>query len=245
MNKLHWIFLALITVIVTPSCFIDVDDDDGFLGCVKGRGDLVTEELSLPDFNGIDLNLPAKVYVKYGPFQEVIVEGKQNIIDELEFDVRNGIWEIETDRCVNNIGDMKFFITLPDVALLRISGSGEIISENVLEVADIELLISGSGNMDIALETEYIDARISGSGNMRLQGVADELHFVISGSGNLRAFDLETRLADIIISGSGDADVTVIESLFVKISGSGDVRYRGFPVIDANISGSGRLINAN
>jgi len=33
--------------------------------------------------------------------------------------------------------------------------------------------------------------------------------------------------------------------LDVKISGSGDVRYKGTPSLDINISGSGRVVDAN
>ena len=51
--------------------------------------------------------------------------------------------------------------------------------------------------------------------------------------------------ADVTISGSGDAEVTVSDDLDVKITGSGDVYYKGNPDLDVNITGSGEVINAN
>ncbi len=246
MNKqLSWLMLALAGMFTVSGCFINADDDDGLFNCVDGNGPVVTETISLPSFSGINLEISAQVFIKQGPVQEVVVEGKGNIIDELERDVSNGIWEIETDRCVRDIGDLKIFITLPDISSLRVDGSGDIISENTLVVNDVDLRISGSGNIDVAMEADDIDANISGSGRITLEGSADELEFRISGSGDLHAFDMPCRTADLNISGSGDAEVRVSDQLDVRISGSGDVFYKGNPTLNVQITGSGQVINAN
>ncbi|GJM36238.1 MAG: DUF2807 domain-containing protein [Saprospiraceae bacterium] len=242
MNKLKWIFLTtLLTSMTMSSCFIDVNDDNGFFNCEDGDGPMVNATLDVTGFRGVDLDIPIKVFITQGPDFDVVVEGKQNIIDELELDVSNGVWDIKTDHCVRDIGDMKIFITMPEVDFLGISGSGSIVSTGVLLVDDIELKISGSGELDVEVEADDIDGRVSGSGTMRLFGFADQLDYRVSGSGDLKAFDLEVRKADIQISGSGDAEVFVTELLEVRISGSGDVIYLGNPTIDASISGSGEV----
>lgn len=245
--RLSLIALLSATILLfVPGCFLDFDDDDDFFGCVNGDGAIVSEEISLRDFDGIELKISADVYIRQGAEQKVIIEGQRNIIDEIERDVDNGIWRIDTDRCVRyDNDDLRIYITIPDITLLRISGSGDIISENTLVTDDIELTISGSGTIDAALDSDDINAKISGSGDMILEGRADVLTFTISGSGDLHAFNLQLRAANITISGSGDADVRVSDELDVRISGSGDVSYKGNPQIDANISGSGRVINAN
>ena len=245
MSKLKWILFALAAVMVMPSCFIDIDDDDSFFGCVNGEGPIVSENLDLPSFTGVELSISGTVFIKQGPDQEVVIEGQQNIIDEIELDVRNGIWEIETRGCVRNLDELNVFITIPDIRFLKISGSGRIISENVLIVNDIEMHISGSGDMDIGLEADDIESKISGSGTIFMEGLADELDLMISGSGDYRAFDLESRIAFIEIRGSGSAEVTVTEELNVKISGSGDVLYKGNPSLNVEITGSGQVIDAN
>ena len=152
MLKFKWMFMALGMAVTVSSCFIDIDDDDGLFGCVDGDGQIVTETLDLDEFTGINLNLPIEVILSQGDVQEVIVEGKQNIIDELELDVRNRIWDIETKDCVRNIGNMKIFITIPEITDLAIAGSGEIFGDNIFLVGDVELMIAGSGNMDLAME---------------------------------------------------------------------------------------------
>ncbi len=244
-RKLSWLMLAIAGIFTINGCFIDVDDDDGFFNCVDGSGPVVTETINVPNFTGISLEISATVLISQGPVQEVVVEGKGNIIDELELDVNNGVWEIDTDRCVRDIGDLKIFITVPDLSVLKISGSGDIISENTFVIGDIEMNISGSGTMDVEMEADDIDAAISGSGELFLSGSADELKCRISGSGDLRAFNMQCRIAELNISGSGDAEVRVSDNLDVRISGSGDVFYKGNPTLNVQISGSGSVVDSN
>ena len=245
MRKLKLFFIAMTCVSIMTGCFIDVDDDDGFFGCTDGEGPIISEELNLDPFTGIELSINASVFVTQGPIQSVFVEGQQNIIDEIDRSVRNGIWEIELDDCVRNMEPLKVTITIPNVTSLRISGSGELVSENVLVIDDIDLNISGSGDMDIAMEADDIESRISGSGTIIMEGVADDIDLEISGSGDYRAFNLEANRANVEIRGSGDAEVFVRDELDVKISGSGDVLYKGNPSIDVEITGSGEVIDAN
>lgn len=247
MKNFKWSFLmiALGISILAPACFIDIDDDDNFFGCVDGSGPMVSVDLDLPTFDAIHYSLPGKVFITQSPVQSVRVEAKQNIIDELELNVSNGVWRIDTDRCVKDIDDFKVFINMAEVTELNISGSGDIISENFLTVTDIILRISGSGDMDLGLDADDIETDIPGSGDIDLEGTGDSLDSRISGSGDIRAFNLEVNRAKFNISGSGDAEITVFDDLDVRISGSGDVKYKGNPSVDVDITGSGRVVDAN
>ncbi|MEM1320347.1 MAG: head GIN domain-containing protein [Bacteroidota bacterium] len=246
MSKLNWLFLFLLTALLASGCYFDDDDsNDGFLDCESGQGGIITEELNLNDFNSIELRINAEVRITQGSPQRVVVEGQENIIDLIELDVQNDNWEIEFDRCVRRSEDLKFFITIPDIRSLHVSGSGLIFGENTFVSEDLILRISGSGDIDLAVDTEDIDSRISGSGRVILEGNCEEFEFKVSGSGDYEAFGLQALEGEVDISGSGDADVRVEEILDVDISGSGDVRYKGRPILNVNISGSGRVIDAN
>lgn len=247
MKNFKWSFLmlALGISLLTPACFIDIDDDDNFFGCVNGNGPIISVDLDMPPIDAIQLTMSGQVFITQGPVQSVRVEAKQNIIDELELNVSNGLWRIDTDRCVRDVDDFKVFITMTDVTELSLFGSGDIISENFLVVNDILLQINGSGDMDLGLDADDIEANITGSGNMLLEGNGDSLDARITGSGDVRAFNLEVNRAKFDIAGSGDAEITVINELDVRISGSGDVKYKGNPSVDVAISGSGRVVDAN
>lgn len=235
-------FLTLLFGLNYSSCFIDNDD---FWNCERGNGPIIEQELFLADFSAIDLDIPADVCITQGAEQVVIVEGEQNIINELDLDIDNGRWEIDFDDCVRDYEGLKIFITLPFYDELRVSGSGLIFSNDIIAMDKIELRVSGSGDIDVALDVEEVDSRIIGSGGIKLEGVADYAEHEINGSGDLRAFDLITGDTEIKIRGSGSAEVFAEERLDVKITGSGDVFYRGNPRLRIDISGSGDVIDAN
>ncbi len=245
MKQVKWIFLSLITALSVSSCFIDIDDEPGDSGCLRGQGAIITEELQLNRIDAIDLKLPATVYLRQGDEQRVIVEGQPNIIDYLERTVKGGLWELETDRCISEMEDLRIFITVPEVTAVSISGSGQIVGESMLTVDDLDIGISGSGDISLQFMADDVHTSISGSGNLRLDGEADEIVFQLSGSGDLQAFGLKARKGKVNISGSGDAEVHITEELSIVISGSGDVLYHGSPSLNVSISGSGEVVDAN
>lgn len=246
MNYLKAMILALLFGVFTlGGCFIDINDDGGIFNCVDGDGPWETRTLDIETFKSVKLSMSLDVYITQGDEFSVEVEGKADIIDELELDVHGNTWEIETDRCVRDIGNMKVYITMPDIESLSIPGSGDIFGENEFVVDDIELRISGSGDMDLVLDAENVDATIPGSGEIWLEGSSQILDLHISGSGDFNGFNFICNDVEVRISGSGDARVHAIDNLYANISGSGDVYYKGDPDIDYNISGSGDIIESN
>jgi hypothetical protein len=218
----------------------DCFDDE--LGCIKGNGDIISQQIFVPDFHSIDLQTVGNVYITQGNQQRVEVDLDKNLIDNLNTRVRNGKWDIEFDRCINRISRFDVFITIPDIRSIELSGSGDIVGENNFDGDNLNLKISGSGNMDIAFTGNSIDSRITGSGNMRIEGEVERIEHEVPGSGNLFAFGLLTDIAKITTSGSGDSEVNVSDLLVVRITGSGNVFFKGDPETDVSITGSGDII---
>jgi len=205
------------------------------------------EVLELPPFSKIALRISAKVYVVQGEKQSVKVVAEPETLEEIITEVKDRTLNIRypnTNFFRNwNPGKVEVFITVPEVDGLTLSGSGDIVSEN-LKTRILDLLISGSGNITIEkLTTEKVDATISGSGNINLEsgGVAENMRARISGSGNINAGGFESKNVEVQTSGSGNVSVTSNGQLNVRISGSGSVYYSGNPGIDSSISGSGKV----
>lgn len=245
MNWIKWILPILGLSMLATGCFIDTDDDDGLFGCTDGDGPIVTREVQVDDFDAIHLPGSIDVFLTQGSEQKVTVEGKENLIDELNYNVSGSEWRIDFDDCVRDVDEFNVYITIPNLREIEITGSGNVISENFLLVGDLDIELTGSGDVNLAVEAQDIDVKISGSGDIKLEGVADETVYRISGSGDVSAFDLECNVADINVSGSGDVRVLVNNLLKARISGSGDIFYRGNPTLDIDISGSGDVVDAN
>src|SRR5690606_18597342 len=103
------------------------------------------------------------------------------------------------------------------------------------------------GNMQVMGEfgnSTNFDVYISCSADITVEKAATE-NFVLrsSGSGSFDSFGFSSQIADVAISGSGEAKITVSQTLNVTINGSGSVYYKGDPgSVHNDISGSGKVI---
>lgn len=231
------------------SCYFDFDDDgrspNFSNNCEEGFGSTITEELNLTDFTGIELSIDAQVYISQGNEVEVLVKGQENIVDELETRVRNDVWEIEFDDCVEDSDVLRIYITTPNLNFIANNGSGKIKSDDILKMDNLEIKNNGSGDIELSLETDVVTARNTGSGKLEIEGVAATLDADIKGSGDLQAFDLLARDGQVEVDGSGDAQVNISDFLEIMIEGSGDVYYKGEPDLKVTTRGSGKVFNAD
>jgi len=237
--------LILALIIFTGTVLIVSCNKEG--GPIKGEGPTVQQYYTLPDVSGIALSIDANVILTHGEPQEIMIEGQQNIIDNIEkYVTSDGFWQISYYRNVKSHSGVSIYITTSLMEYINISGSGSVNSINLFpDTVNVDLNISGSGNISMNLVAGILKSTISGSGEIFLYGSAYEHQILISGSGNVKAFELPTYNTFVNISGSGYSQVNVENLLDVHISGSGNVYYIGNPVINSDISGSGGIYNSN
>lgn len=212
---------------------------------VEGSGNVTSQDRSVSGFSGIHSSGSFDVFLSSGTAQTVRVEAEDNLQEYIETRIDGNELKIDTKegyRLDPNKG-IKIHITSPDFSRVRLSGSGDIVSQNRITGTDkIDLGLSGSGNIKVDLNAPSVEAEMSGSGNINLSGEAKKFEGKVSGSGDIHAMDLKTEETAIRISGSGNADVYASTKLDVRVAGSGDVRYKGgVQQVTSNITGSGSV----
>ena len=206
-----------------------------------------TEERNVGEYKAVYVSGWFDVTLVAGQEGIIRLEGKSNILENIETEVRNGKLHIEWDKQVNlNLfrSTSKVLITIPveEINAVRLSGSGSIISDTTLKSNSFETTLSGSGTLDLDIETASLSSGISGSGNTILRGSTKEYEVQVSGSGDIKAFELKADDVTASISGSAKIKVHANTSVTARISGSGDVRYIGSATkIDSKVSGSGSV----
>jgi hypothetical protein len=207
------------------------------------------EERKLSSFTEISMRVPGKLYIQQGDVQKVTIDAKSSVLKDIiteindraliiRFPVKNYLWR-NFDP-----GSIIIQITIPEISGLNVSGSGDIIGEGTISSLIMDVVISGSGNINLSdLKVDRIKTVISGSGNIHLKGskVASEFTGTISGSGNIKAQNLEAEEVKVTISGSGNCSVGSNGRCTVRIAGSGSFFYSGNPSIDSTIAGSGNV----
>lgn len=197
--------------------------------------------LELPEFKSIYVNSNYTVYLKQTNKQEVIVEALTEIYSLTNIHVENGILMIDMDRKPDNgnksiwskIDDikvnptMKVTISMKNITDLQVNGGGKIIAENSLAANYLNLSISGSGTMDLDVKGDVIKTEVSGSGKLTLKGYATSIDAIVSGAGSIAAFDCAVETAKAKVSGSGECELNVSNTLEALVVGTGSIKHKG------------------
>lgn len=214
---------------------------------IEGNGVPVSETRKVSKFNKLMVDVNAEVYLRQGPQEAIIIDSDENIVDNLETFVENKTLTIRIlGHDVANRKSLKIYIQVPDLYLIQVQGSAKVISENTFYLNNLDLELNGSGLIDMAvdIDNELVN-NINGSGLIYLEGDAYKVRNLISGSGGVQGFKLFATYVDAEIFGSGYCESSVSNRLYAEINGSGKVYFRGNPLVKYDISGSGRIINAN
>ncbi|CAM4300834.1 head GIN domain-containing protein [Gillisia limnaea] len=213
---------------------------------IKGNGEMVTQNRKVSNYDKVTLVGSMDVELISGKEGALKIEAESNLQEYITTEVSNGVLKISVEKGVSlspsgNRG-IKVIVPFEEIEGVSITGSGDIINLDQIKDRSFETRLTGSGNLKLNLNVRDLNSAITGSGNTQLKGTAENFSCTVTGSGDFEAFDLRTTNAEVSISGSGDVDVTVTESLKARVSGSGDIQYNGNPKKqDFKTSGSGSI----
>lgn len=132
----------------------------------------------------------------------------------------NGNIQISTNVFGGSLAEVT--VVLPEVSGVRIKGAGKVTYHGFTQ--------------------DELNIDITGSGDVDLEGKAERLDAEISGSGEVSAYRLVVKTARLRVSGSGDIRATVTQSVKARVSGSGKIKISGNPQDrDTDVSGSGKI----
>lgn len=209
-------------------------------------GETATETRPIGDFNGIGVSGGYTVYLSQDPTISLRLEGDKADLANITTEVVKGRLVIKHRKGIRLFSfhdrPVSVYVGFKDINSIDLSGSNKLIGQNQLRFKDLDIDISGSGDVQLDLEAVKVKAAVSGSGEIALKGKTDILFAEVSGSGDIKCLDLKAKKVELSISGSGEAKLDAAEELSISISGSGDVAYRGNPAkFSQRVSGSGEV----
>lgn len=242
MNKKLLALLYLITITLTTNA------QNWFSNKVKGNGNIITEKRTTSNYNGVHSSGAFHVVLVNGKEGEITLNGEENILQHIEVFVEKNILKIKYKNNISIKTSKRVTITVPisKIATISLGGSGNIVSNNVLEAENLTTKITGSGSIDLAVNTQQVNATIAGSGNINLEGNTTAFNTKLTGSGDVRAYELKSEEVLVKITGSGSVKTTVSKRIEAKITGSGNVYYQGNPkYVNSKTTGSGSIVKRN
>jgi hypothetical protein len=216
---------------------------------VRGNGIMKTEERSVSTFKNIEVSGDENVYISQGESATLRLEGDENLLrlivvsqegDKIYVRVRRGY-------NIQPTGELRVYAKAPVFRDIDVSGACNIIGESKINNAEnLEMHVSGAGDIKMELDAPAIKAEISGSGSIYLKGQTRDVELGISGAGHAHCFDLLAENTKVDISGAGDAEVYASLKLDAEVSGAGSVNYRGNAAsVNQHVSGAGSVKKAD
>ncbi|NOX86563.1 MAG: DUF2807 domain-containing protein [Chlorobi bacterium] len=215
------------------------------LAVIPTQAQMATQERQVEPFSSIRQTTFADVYISYGEKSSVTVKADSDIINRIITRVENGVLTITSKGNFRNVHVLDVYVTMPRLDKLMNTGSGDIVCKGPLKGKDVEISVSGSGDLRADMDAVNLEMKISGSGDVNLSGVRGIFQLTITGSGDVNAADLQLDTCAVYISGSGDVKLKgKAANLITKIVGSGDLNAYGLTAVNVNAksNGSGDIV---
>jgi hypothetical protein len=237
---MKYIFFVGIVALLLSGCICP-------LTCTTGSGNVVSEERTIASFDAIELSTDASLTFTQGSAGALHIQAEDNLIDNIETKVENGVLKIydKSTACFTNTRPVRISVSSEKMEKISVLGSGKITGTNTIQSDKLELVVLGSGEIDLASQTNSIKVDIPGSGELRLGGNTTELDASILGSGSLKAYDLTADNVKATITGSGMAEIFANNELNASLFGSGNVYYKGNATVSKTAVGSGDVKDMN
>jgi hypothetical protein len=191
------------------------------IGGIRGNGQVVSEQRNVDSFVNVETGGAFRVEWNSGaPSATITVD--ENLMQYVEMEVRDKVLHVRTTRSVRPTHSIRLALT-----------------SNALEGASF----SGASRLDAhKLSGPKFYLETTGASNVTLDGAVDELVANMTGASDLRAEALQTKIAELSVTGAGNARISVSDTLKVSITGAGKVEYIGNPPhIEREITGAGSI----
>ena len=229
---------------------------DNVPDCFQNAGELVREEISVPDFTKITVFENVAVILKQGDAQQVEVETGKFLRDEVTVDVQDGTLLLkDTNDCnyVREYGLTTIYVTSPNITEIRSSTGFPIVSDGILAYPQLRLLSESftspetdttDGSFDLQVAGGTVSIVSNGIAFFKLQGSADNLSITIAaGDSRIEAENLIAERVSLNHRGSNDIRVDPQQSLSGVIRGTGDVvSFNRPPEVDVEELFRGKLV---
>jgi len=215
----------------------------GGVNALRGTGSMTTREFNVANFTGINIEGEFHVVYRQSATHNVRVHMHENLFEILQVNTNNDVLQVSTTRPTrtNRGYTPRVYIYAPILETVNLSGAINAAEWDTVLGSRFDVTVAGAVSAEMSLEVETVEIHVAGAGDFTLSGSAESANITLTGAGNVEAEDLQTKNAQVIISGAGNVVIAASDTLSVTISGAGRVYYVGNPQVSRTIAGFGSV----
>ncbi len=204
--------------------------------CFQNAGELVREEVSLPNFEKITVFENIELVLSEGPVQEVVIETGEFLRPEVTAEVEGERLIVRnTNNCnlFREYGITKIFVTAPNINEIRSSTGWPIRSNGTLSFPELSLISESfsnpeiettDGSFELELNSQELNIVTNGIAYFQLRGTTQRFSaFIAAGDSRIEAEELIAQEVVVNHRGSNDMLINPQQILRGVIRGTGDV----------------------
>ena len=211
-------------------------DGNNVIDCFQNAGDIVRQEVTLPEFSSITVFEKLNLVLRQGDTQLVEIETGEFLINEVFAEVEGDRLLLRNENNCNFVRDFgitTIYVTSPNIEQVRSSTGLLISSDGVLNYPNLSLVsesffnpetetTDGSFNLELASET--VSILTNGIAFFQLSGTADSFNITVAaGDSRIEAENLIANNVNLNHRGSNNIFVNPQERISGVIRGNGDV----------------------
>lgn len=226
--------------------------------CFKSTGAVTSKaiDVSQTPFTKISVFTGIALVVKEGPDYEITIQSGENIIDDVEVRIDNGMLTLKDDSGCNlmrSYGQTKVFITAPNIEEIYSNTEKDITSDGVLHYPILRLFSMdffggvGTGDFHVQVDNDQLVIESNHVAGFYVTGHTDQM--LLNFYDGIGRFEGENLLADeikVFHRGSNDMIVHPVQTLSGNMYSTGNIICKSQPAtVDVVEHWSGRVIFDN
>jgi Putative auto-transporter adhesin, head GIN domain len=198
-----------------------------------------TETRNLSSFSRVQVGEAIKVYITKGTEESAKIETSGVDLDKVQTIVSGDKLRIEMKSGNFRNANVTVWLIYRNIESISISSAAKVLTENVLKSEKLRLEVSSAAEGKLEIDVDDLDVSVSSSGNLTITGRAMFQDVSVSSAGRYNAYDLICEEAEVSASSSGSARVNASKRIDASASSAGSVKYKGDPAKVRTSSSSG------
>lgn len=238
------IFFFLITLF---SC-----DSESAPDCFQTSGTIITEEITVENFDKINISQGIELIIKEGQETKVIIESGENLLNGITAEVvDNQLFLRNSNGCnwVRDYNDTKVYVTTPTLINVYSSSQFGVKSQGILRFPVLTLQSgifsnTASGTFELAVECGNLTIEDNEASYFKIAGTTENLNVnFYDGGARFDGADLIANQVACFQRSSNDIIVNPITKISGTIYSTGNIVLKTIPpIIDVNQLYQGHLV---
>ncbi|MFW6370319.1 MAG: head GIN domain-containing protein [Bacteroidota bacterium] len=234
---------ALLIIILAGTSFVNV--------LASGYSLEERQQRNVKGFHAVEASTGIDVYISMGDKEEVTVEAKDDVINDVITEVKNGTLHlyVKNRQGFNlfnwrNYSSVKIYVTAAELNRIKASAGAEVRSETTLTGETMDMNASSGSIVKTDLVYKNLEAGASSGAQLKLSGRTKNFEVSTSSGGIINAGDLKAEYCKARASSGGNMSVFTTSEISANASSGGSIRYSGNPETKNINKSSGGLVSS-